>query len=312
MARAPPGKDGIRLAEKILLTGGAGFIGSHIVDALIKAGHKVAVVDNLSTGKTGNLNPKATFYNGSIVSSKLGDFLRDFQPEVVIHQAANTIIQKSVADPTFDAEQNIIGSLNLIALCIVFGVKKIVFASSGGAVYGEPAWRPVGEAHRIRPLSPYGVSKRCVELYLEHYAGELSYTILRYANVYGPRQNPHGEAGVVAIFRGQMLAGQRPTIFGDGSKTRDYVHVFDVAQANLLAVKDQTSSIYNIGTEIETSDQQIFDMLASTLGYKGKPKYIDVRKGEVRNICLDFSRARKGLGWVPKIPLEKGIGNAIL
>lgn len=307
MARASSRKEGIGLVEKVLVTGGAGFIGSHIVDALVNSGHKVAVVDDLSTGKVGNLHRRATFYNTSIANPKLGDLFSEFQPEAVIHQAANTVIQKSVADPTFDAEQNIMGSLNLITLCIVSGVKKVVFASSGGAIYGEPAWCPVGESHPVRPISPYGVSKRCVELYLEHYAKDLSYTILRYANVYGPRQDPEGEAGVVAIFRGQMLADKLPTIFGDGSKTRDYIHVYDVAAANLMAMKDPTNNIYNIGTSVETSDQQIYDKLASILGYSGKPKYNDVRKGEVRHICLDISKAKRGLAWEPTIPLEKGL-----
>lgn len=201
---------------RILVTGGAGFISSHLVDALIEQGHEVAIVDNLSTGFVKNINPRARFYKTSILDPELTAIFEEERPEVVNHQAAQMVIQKSVDDPIFDAEQNILGSLNLILQCLSFGVRKIIYASSGGAVYGETKYRPADEEHPINPISQYGVSKHTVEHYLELYGREygLDYVVLRYANVYGPRQVPQGEAGVVAVFAKQMLKGKRPTIFG--------------------------------------------------------------------------------------------------
>ncbi len=298
---------------KVLVTGGAGFIGSHVVDALIEKGYEVAVVDNLSAGVIDNVNPKARFYEVDILTPELARVFDKERPEVVDHHAAQMAIQRSVDDPVFDAEQNILGSLNIIQQCLAFGVSKIVYASSGGAVYGEPKYRPADEAHPVNPLSQYGVSKHTVEHYLQLYGTQqgLDYVVLRYANVYGPRQNPRGEAGVVAIFAGQMLAGERPTIFGKGDKTRDYTHVADVAAANLSAVERGRNIICNIGTGVETSDQEIFDTLAGIIGYRGGPRYGQIRKGEILRICLDCSRAERELGWRPRIPLREGLSRTV-
>jgi UDP-glucose 4-epimerase len=297
---------------KILVTGGAGFIGSHIVDALIEQGHKVAIVDNLSTGFVENVNPQARLYRMNVIDSELAKVFEQERPEVVIHQAAQMVIQRSVADPIFDAEENIIGSLNVILNCIHFGVRKIIYASSGGAVYGEPVHLPLKEEYPIAPISPYGVSKHTVEHYIYLYGTQygLNYVVLRYSNVYGPRQNPEGEAGVVAIFSRQMLTGESLTIFGQGDKTRDYVHVGDVVRANLLAM-EKGKGIYNVSTGVETSDQKMFDTLAGLLAYKGIPKYAPVRKGEIHRICLDFSKARHELGWQPQLTLKEGLAQTI-
>jgi UDP-glucose 4-epimerase len=298
---------------KVLVTGGAGFIGSHLVDALIRRRYQVVVVDNLSTGRSENINPAATFYQADIYNSELERIFEKEKPDVVNHQAAQTVIQKSNEDPAFDARQNILGSLNLILQCLRFGVKKTVYASSGGAIYGEPEYRPVDESHPINPISYYGISKHTVEhyLHLAHLQHMLNYVVLRYSNVYGPRQNPKGEAGVVAIFARQMLQGERPTIFGKGDKTRDYVYVADVVTANLLAMERDGNGAYNIGTGVETSDQEMFNLLAELTGYKGNPHYAPVREGEIYKICLDWSKAQKDLGWQPKFLLREGLTETV-
>ena len=294
---------------KILFTGGAGFIGSNIVDALIDLGHEVVVVDNLSTGFRRNLNPKARFYELSIGATELSGIFERERPELVNHHAAQIDVRKSGDDPIADAQDNILGSLNLITNCVRFGVKRIIYASTGGAIYGDLQYPPADEAHPVNPISQYGISKHTVEHYLYLYGTlyDLEYVILRYANVYGPRQNPFGEAGVVAIFATQMLTGERPTIFGQGDKTRDYIHVADVTQANILAMERGTNSIINIGTGVETSDQQIFDTLAGVLGYGGQPIYAPYRKGEVFRISLECSKAREELGWSPQLSLREGM-----
>jgi UDP-glucose 4-epimerase len=298
---------------KVLVTGGAGFIGSHVVDALIQQGYQVVVVDNLSTGRLENINPAATFYQADICSSELEGIFEKERPELVNHQAAQTVIQKSMEDPIFDANQNILGSLNLILQCLRFGVKKIVYASSGGAVYGEPQYRPVDESHPINPISYYAISKHTVEhyLHLAHLQHMLGYVVLGYSNVYGPRQSPEGEAGVVAIFTRQMLRGEHPTIFGKGDKTRDYIYVSDVVAANLLAMKGDGNGVYNIGTGVETSDQEMFNLLAELTGYQSNPHYAPVRKGEIYKICLDWSKAQKELGWQPHFLLREGLKKTV-
>jgi UDP-glucose 4-epimerase len=294
---------------RVLVTGGAGFIGSNVVDGLIDAGHDVSIVDDLSTGFERNLNPEARFYRLSIRDGGLAEVFERERPQVVNHHAAQIDVRRSGDDPVADAEINILGSLNLIANCVRFGVSRFVYASTGGAIYGDPEYIPADEAHPINPISQYGISKHTVEHYLYLYSilYGLKYVTLRYANVYGPRQNPHGEAGVVAIFATQMLTGVQPSIFGPGDKTRDYVHVSDIVSANLLALERGDNAIINVGTGVETSDQEIFDTLAGVLGYEGRPHYAPVRKGEVYRIALECSRAREVLGWSPRLSLRQGI-----
>lgn len=298
--------------KNILVTGGAGFIGSHVADALIGQGHKVTIVDNLCTGSISNINPKARFYQLSICDRGLERVFEQEKPQVVIHKAAQTVVARSEADPAFDAEQNILGSLNVILNCLKFGVIKIVYASSA-AVYGDPGYNPVDEKHPLNPLSAYGISKHTIEHYLQLYGTQygLNYVALRYSNVYGPRQNPKSEAGVVAIFASQMLKGERPTIYGTGDKTRDYIHVSDVVAANLRSIEVNVNSIYNISTGIETSDQEIFNRLAGILGYEDAPKYAPVRKGEIYRICLECLKAKDGLDWRPRIALAEGLSTTV-
>jgi len=282
----------------ILITGGAGFIGSHIADSLIKLGHRVSVVDNLSTGNMSNVNKQAQFYNVDICRAELAKVFQEEKPNIVMHYAANTMVSRSMKKPAWDARQNILGSLNLITLCARFNVKRIVYASSA-AIYGNPEYIPVNEIHPISPVSNYGLSKYVVEKYLDLYYREygLPYTALRYSNIFGPRQNPKSEAGVVAIFAGQMLHNEHPVIFGDGTKTRDYIYVDDVVEANRRVLDGNINGVFNISTATETSDQAIFDTLAQLLRYKGHPSYVPVRKGEIIKICLSNARASKALKW---------------
>jgi UDP-glucose 4-epimerase len=298
---------------KILVTGGAGFIGSNLVDALVERGDEVVVIDNLSTGRRENLNPHIKFYETSIGDPGLADIFEKEKPDIVCHHAAQIDLRRSVNEPLFDAEVNILGSLNVIVNSIRSGVGKFVYASTGGAIYGEPQYLPVDENHPINPVSQYGVSKHTVEHYLHLYAlqGELNYVALRYPNVYGSRQNPFGEAGVIAIFAGQMLHGEQPTIFGPGDKTRDYTHVSDIVEANILAIERGRNLICNIGTGVETSDQDIFDAIARALGYSSSPIYTSVRPGEIQRICLDWSKADQELGWRPKTTLKDGIAKTV-
>jgi UDP-glucose 4-epimerase len=283
-----------------------------VVDALLQQGYQVVVVDNLSTGRPENINPAATFYQADICNSELEEIFEKERPELVNHQAAQTVIQKSIEDPVFDARQNILGSLNLVLQCLRFGVKKTVYASSVG-VYGEPKYLPLDEKHPLNPISYYGISKHTAEYYfhLAHLQHRLSYVVLRYSNVYGPRQSPESEAGVVAIFTRQMLHGERPTIFGKGDKTRDYVHASDVVTANLLAMEGDGNGVYNLGNGVETSDQEMFNLLAELTGYQGKPHYAPVREGEIYKIYLDSSKARKELGWQPRVLLREGLNETV-
>lgn len=297
------------------MTGGAGFIGSHVVDALVKGGHDVAVVDDLSMGKREQVHPSACFYRVDIRDRKaLEEVFRAERPEVVNHHAAQGNLRRSMSEPSFDASVNILGSLMLIELSLAYKARKFVYISSGGAVYGEPRRLPVDELHPICPVSAYGVSKYAVEQYLRLFDGSgLDYTILRYANVYGPRQNPAGEAGVVAIFSRQMLAGERPTIFGDGTKTRDYVYVDDIVRANLLAMAEKRAvgRSYNLGLGREVSDRRIFELVRGTVGATVEPILTSKRPGEIDRICLDASLAKAELGWEPTISLEEGISRSV-
>lgn len=298
---------------KILVTGGAGFIGSNVVDALVKDGHEVTVLDNLSTGKEENINPEVKFYNIDLLDMESLELaFREFKPDVVNHHAAQIDVRKSVEDPAFDAETNIIGSINLFELSINAGVRRIIFSSTGGALYGELEKLPVSEDTPIEPLSPYGVAKYCTENYLNYFKRlyGIERVILRYANVYGPRQDPLGEAGVVAIFTGKILKGEKPVIYGDGNQTRDYIYVEDVVKANVLALEGK-EGIYNIGTGKETSVNELINVFSNVLGREIKPEYAPPRKGEVHRISLDADMAKRELSFVPKYSLPEGIRETI-
>lgn len=296
--------------EKVLVTGGAGFIGSHLVDKLVELGHKVAVVDNLSSGRLPNVNKAATFYHVDIATPAIDDVFQRERPQVIFHHAAQASVQRSVEDPVRDTEINVLGSLRLMDNIRRHNTGKFVFASTGGAMYGDPEYLPCDETHPVGPVSPYGLAKYVVEQYLDLFrkTWELDYTVLRYANVYGPRQDPEGEAGVVAIFSRLMLLGERPTIYGTGEQERDFVYVSDVVDANLLAMKGQPGSVYNVGTGVGTSVNRLFQLLKETLNYRWKPRYEPARPGEVFKISLDNSQARQELDWAPQVSLEEGLG----
>lgn len=295
---------------RIIVTGGAGFIGSNVVDTYIKEGYKVAIIDNLRTGRKRNINSKAKFYQTDIINKKeLREVFDDFKPHFINHHAANAHVRISIDKPLFDAKNNIIGSLNLIDLAQKFKIKKFIYANSGGAGYGQPQKLPVAESHPISPLSPYGASKQVAEYYLKvyYYLHNLDWISLRYANVYGPRQDPHGEAGVVAIFAGKMLKNDHCKINGEGKNTRDYVYVADVARVNLLVINKKTKHrAFNIATGVETSTKKIFDLLKKVINYKKEPVF-GPELPEVKRICLDNSLAKKELSFKPKVNLEKGI-----
>ncbi|MCY4582385.1 MAG: NAD-dependent epimerase/dehydratase family protein [Chloroflexi bacterium] len=293
----------------VLVTGGAGFIGSHIVDRLIADGHTVAVVDILATGTRANLNPEAALYEIDIRSPALAAAFEAARPEAVFHIAAHASVSESVRDPMHDAEVNVLGTLNVLQLCAAYRVKRIVFSSTGGALYGEPERLPADEGHPVRPLSPYGASKAAAEAYVQTFCAlsDIRYTVLRYGNVYGPRQDPFGEAGVVAIFANAMMSGQQPIIFGDGSHERDYVYVEDVVRANVLALAQERDAVYNIGTGEGTTVSQVFDALAGATDYGGSPEHADERPGDVHRIYLDVRLAERELGWRATVPLGEGI-----
>jgi UDP-glucose 4-epimerase len=298
---------------KFLVTGGAGFIASHIVDRLINEGHEVVIVDDLSTGSEENLNPNARLYKMDIRSPELASVFEDEKPDYVSHHAAQVLVARSLREPMLDCWLNIEGSINIIHLSQKYGVKKVIYASTGGALYGEPEYLPVDEDHPVNPLAPYGASKHTVEHYLYMYgvSNGLNYTVLRYPNIYGPRQNPHGEAGVIAIFTQKMLDGVQPIIFGDGTATRDYVYIDDIVDANMLAVTNGDRVICNLGSNRETSVNEIFDLLKekfeSPLNPIRKPK----RVGEVYRICLTNERAKAELGWSPKVTFEEGVRRTV-
>ncbi|MCI0453502.1 MAG: NAD-dependent epimerase/dehydratase family protein [Candidatus Dadabacteria bacterium] len=294
---------------KILLTGGAGFIGSWVADAFIKDGHKVLIVDDLSTGMEGNVPRNAEFIKGDIREPLfLEGVFSDFKPDIVNHHAAQINVRRSVEDPAFDAHVNIIGTLNLLELSMKKNVKRFIFASSGGAIYGEPKELPADENTYPIPISPYGASKYAIETYLGYFKSVhgLDYVALRYSNVYGPRQNPHGEAGVLAIFCDRILSGKPCVVFGDGNQTRDYVFVGDVAKANMLSI-NAPSGRYNIGTQVETSVNDLLEALRKVTKREINVEYSQPRAGEVLKICLDIKLAKHVLGWSPDVNLEDGI-----
>jgi len=293
---------------RILVTGGAGFIASHIADAFISQGHTVGIVDNLSSGRRENVNPKAEFFEVDIRDrDKIEGIFKSFKPEIIDHHAAQINVRRSVEDPVYDATVNIIGSLNLLELSKDYGVKRFVFASTGGAIYGDVGGL-ADESTPTAPISPYGASKRSVEIYLGYYHSVfgLEYVALRYANVYGPRQDPFGEAGVVAIFSERILSGKPCIIYGDGEQTRDYVYVMDVVEANIRALSAPVG-IYNIGTGKETSVNELVEVLKSVSGRDFSVIYDAPRPGEVRRIALKCEKANKLLNWTPRTSLVDGI-----
>jgi UDP-glucose 4-epimerase len=295
---------------KILVTGGAGFIGSHVADLFLTKGYEVVVLDDLSTGKLSNLNPEAKFYQMDIRSPEVRDVFAAERPDYVSHHAAQAEVRRSVAEPLFDAGVNILGSINLLEYAREFEVKRFVYISSGGAAYGEPERLPCDEEHQVNPICPYGASKHTVEhyLYLYHANYGLKYTVLRYPNVFGPRQNPYAEAGVVAIFIGKMLTGEPAIINGDGEQTRDFVYVGDCAHANYLAVTvDHQPGIYNLGWGRPTSMNEIFFALAKITGYSQPIQHGPAKVGETRHIYLDATKAARELGWSPTLTLEEGL-----
>ncbi|MBX7221497.1 MAG: NAD-dependent epimerase/dehydratase family protein [Blastocatellia bacterium] len=294
---------------KILVTGGAGFIGSHLVDAFVAAGHEVFVVDNLSTGFRANINPSATFIEADIRDDRIKEVVAEVAPDVISHQAAQIDVRISVNNPCLDAQINIVGSLNLLEAAREAGVKRVMFASTGGAIYGEQDYFPADEAHPTRPLSPYGIAKLAVEKYLDYYRWVygVQTSVLRYANVYGPRQNPHGEAGVVAIFCERMCAGTPLVINGDGEQTRDYVYVGDVVRANLTALADAESDVYNVGTAIETNVNQIFHHLREAAGLDLEENHGPAKLGEQRRSVITARRLAEKFNWQPETDLATGL-----
>ncbi len=299
--------------KRILVTGGAGFIGSHVAEALVMAGHAVAVVDNLSTGRREFAPPAADFFPYDIKARQTFDLIVDWRPQVLIHHAAQMSVRHSVADPLFDAQENILGSLNLFQAAVQAGIEKIIFASTGGAIYGDQAPIPTAETDRPTPECPYGVAKLAIEHYLHFYHREYGIVpvCLRYANVYGPRQNGLGEAGVVAIFIENFLAGLQPIINGDGLQTRDFVYVEDIVAANLLALDYPMAGIFNIGAGKETDILTIYLKLQQYAGSPLGPKHGPAKPGEQRRSALDAALAREKLGWRPQVSLDEGLSRTV-
>lgn len=298
---------------KVLVTGGAGFIGSHLVDRLVQEGHEVVVVDNLSTGKRKNVNRAATFYKCDIQTTKLERIFRNERPSVVMHLAAQMNVRRSVDDPMFDANVNILGTLNVAEQAVRHGARKIVFASSGGAIYGEQDIFPAPETHPTRPLSPYGISKLSGEHYLAYYQRVcgIQTVCLRFANVYGPRQDPEGEAGVVAIFIQKMLNGEQPVINGNGRQTRDFVYVEDVVEANLSVIGQGVEGIFNVGTSVETPVNEVFQHIRTHAKSECKDVHGPAKKGEQLRSAVDPTKLKQQLGWEPKMTLAEGLGRTV-
>jgi len=298
---------------KVLVTGGAGFIGSHVVDRLVEEGHQVVVIDNLSTGKRKNVNRAASLYKLDILSGRVERVFRNERPNMVIHLAAQISVRRSVEDPVFDAQVNVLGTMNLLQHAVRYGSRKIVFSSSGGAIYGEQEISPAPETHVANPLSPYGISKLCAEHYLSYFQriSGIQMVSLRYANVYGPRQDPDGEAGVVAIFIQKLLNNEQPIINGNGRQTRDFVFVDDIAQANLAALGQDAHGVYNVGTGTETSVNELFRMLVGLTGSSAKEVHGPVKPGEQIRSVIDPSKIKNELGWESKVDLAEGLKQTV-
>lgn len=302
------------LPKRVLVTGGAGFIGSHVAEALLGRGHDVAVLDTLRSGHDANVPARAALYRADITdAAAVARVFADVRPEWVSHHAAQISIAASMRDPVEDARVNVLGSLVLLEASRRAGVERFVFASTGGALYGDPSHSPCDESTPLRPVSPYGTAKAAVESYLALYrtTWRLPNVALRYANVYGPRQSPGGEAGVVAIFAARMLQGVAPTIFGDGEQQRDFVYVTDVAEANALAFERALDGSYNVGTGVPTSVNQVVRLLAAECQFTGAPVHEAARPGEVRRIALDARRLEQAAGWRPRVTLEEGLRRVV-
>ncbi|MFV1950630.1 MAG: NAD-dependent epimerase/dehydratase family protein [Nitrospinota bacterium] len=298
----------------ILVTGGAGFIGSHVADRFVEEGHNVIILDNLSSGKEDNVNKKAKFYKIDIRDKEIEDIIfKRENIDCINHHAAQISVRNSVDDPIYDGEINILGSLNLLQNAVKYGIKRVIFASTGGAIYGEQDYFPADERHPLRPVSPYGVAKLSVEgyLYFYHTAYNLDYTVLRYANIYGPRQDPHGEAGVVAIFTQKLLNNEQPVINGDGEQTRDYTFVGDIVEANSLAFAKSFSGIFNIGTGVECSVNELCNRLTKLINSGIVPLYGQPKLGEQRRSVLDWNKIKGVSGWSPRSSLDKGLKETI-
>ncbi|MDP2924808.1 MAG: GDP-mannose 4,6-dehydratase [Nanoarchaeota archaeon] len=294
---------------KILITGGAGFIGSHLADSLVNRNNEVVIIDNLSTGKLGNINQKAKLFNEDLVNhEKIKEIFEKEKPEIVYHLAANINLRKSVEDPLHDAKMNILNTLNLLEIGLKYNIKHFIFSSTGGAIYGDAKEIPTTEEYKEYPISPYGCAKLAIEKYLNFYnkIHGLKFTSLRYSNVYGPRQNPDGEAGVISIFLDNMFSGKNPIIYG-GIQTRDYVYVKDVVNANILVLEDGKSEIYNLGTEKETDVIEIFSKLNKYFKNRFEPKYEEIRKGEQKRSCLSYKKIKNSLNWKPQIAIDEGL-----
>lgn len=293
---------------KVLVTGGAGFIGSHVVDHFIARGDQVVVVDNLSTGKREQVHAQATFYEADITSPHLVEIFQAERPEVVVHQAAQIQVTNSIEDPIFDATTNVIGTINLLEACRQTGVRKVVYASSA-AIYGNPEYLPINEQHPIHPLSGYGVSKYTVEHYLDvyHYLHGITYTILRYGNVFGPRQDPRGEGGVISIFIDKIFTEQPITVFGDGEQTRDYTYVTDVARANLAAVDAGDGETVNIGAGVSTNLNEVIQLFNQIAGKEFPVEYGPDRPGDIKHSCFNAMRAEQALNWKAEISVLEGL-----
>ena len=294
---------------KILVTGGAGFIGSHVVNTYINAGHDVIVIDDLSSGEKKLINPKANFYHLNIQSPEVKTILEKEKITVINHHAAQISVSESFSNPLFDANSNIIGTLQLLQNAVSLGVKKFIFASTGGAMYGEQKSFPASEDHPCQPLSPYGISKLCAENYINYFCMQhgLNTTILRYSNVYGPYQNPHGEAGVVAIFCQRLIEGLSPIIYGDGKQTRDFIYVRDITKANTLALDPKCIGIFNVGTGNEISVNFLTQSLLKISELDISAEYNAARKGEQRRSAIDSKKLLKSFGWKPDVALEEGL-----
>jgi len=298
---------------KILVTGGAGFIGSHVAEAYVAAGHEVVVLDDLSSGKRHQVPARAKLVQMDVQDRRVADVFRDERPELLSHHAAQMDVRRSVADPRFDAAVNIMGLINLLEAGRANGLRRVLFASSGGAAYGEQDEFPATETHKLEPVSPYGVSKRASELYLSCYRAMygLEYVAMRYANVYGPRQDPHGEAGVVAIFAVKLLSGEQPTINGDGKQTRDYVYVGDLVRANVALATHAYVGPMNFGTGIETDVNQLFGHIRTACGSDAPERHGPAKPGEQKRSVISPKLAAEVIGWRPEVPLADGVASTV-